>query len=74
MRGGACARGRPLEWKAFDAQAETVDLSGLTGRYQPDEDGDWPDGYWADLQQAVDRLLQKAIELNQPVLMGGQKK
>ena len=39
----------------------------LQARYQPDADGDWPDAYWGELQQTIDRLLQKAIELNQPV-------
>jgi hypothetical protein len=39
----------------------------IRSRYQPDADGNLPDGYWDELQQAIEQLLQKAIELNQPV-------
>ena len=39
----------------------------LQARYQPDADGDWPDGYWAELQQAIAHLLRRALELNEPV-------
>ena len=38
----------------------------LQARYQPDADGDWPDGYWDELQQALDQLLRQAIALNAP--------
>ena len=37
------------------------------GRYQPDQDGEWPDGYWDDLNAAVEHLLRRALELNEPV-------
>jgi hypothetical protein len=38
----------------------------IMARYTPDEDDQWPDGYWDDLQQAIDHLLRRALELNEP--------
>jgi hypothetical protein len=39
----------------------------IWSRYLTDADGELPAAYWDDLQQAIDHLLRKAIELNQPV-------
>jgi hypothetical protein len=50
---------RTASWEQIQQQ--------IKDRYQTDQDGELPDGYWDDLNAAVDHLLRKAIELNQPV-------
>lgn len=43
----------------------------IAARYRPDADGELPIEYWDALSAAVDQLLRKAVELNQPVKAAG---